>query len=218
MKRRNSLVCVVWPVLLGISGCAIWTDSKPPPLVTTTVITQSAVRPAPPPNTAYSTEEISRAAAPARSAGAIAASPARANAPSFVFRTVQINRDTAFSLEPDQAAALVDAAIKAEKIVIRSRAQMSISTPAVIRETLERGDRAREYLISQGIPAERIWTRGGGPADPDNEASRTRSMYRRVDFEMYGQALPAAVRAAPPGTEPAKRRNLPRTAEGSASP
>jgi OOP family OmpA-OmpF porin len=70
-----------------------------------------------------------------------------------------------------------------------------------LRLSYERAASARKYMVSKGIPAERIESRGYGETKPiaDNKTAAGQAQNRRVDFDPYltGEANAAEVKYGP---------------------
>jgi OOP family OmpA-OmpF porin len=73
-----------------------------------------------------------------------------------------------------------------------------------LRLSYERAAAARTYMVSKGIPAERIESRGYGETKPiaDNKTKAGQALNRRVDFDPYltGEANAAEVKYGPAPT------------------
>jgi hypothetical protein len=112
--------------------------------------------------TAFRTEDLEprrRVLVPPTTAQA--ATPERVSAPTDAdrqFRIVSASIGFAFVPPQDSAPALVQAARSADRVVIRPRAGGQ-----------SEAERARQYLIGHGVPADRIWIATGSPAEQTSE-------------------------------------------------
>jgi OOP family OmpA-OmpF porin len=73
-----------------------------------------------------------------------------------------------------------------------------------LKLSYERAAAARTYMLSKGIPAERIEARGYGESKPiaDNKTAAGQALNRRVDFDPYltGEANAAETKYGPAPT------------------
>jgi hypothetical protein len=131
--------------------------AAPTPQVTTPVVAPAA-RSVPMP-TAFRSEELALdRRAPTPLPARVPEPPARKAVQSDAerqFRVAMPAHAAIFMPAQDSAVALVLTARLAERVVIRSR-------PGAQSEA----ERARQYLIGQGVPSDRIWIASAGPGDP----------------------------------------------------
>jgi OOP family OmpA-OmpF porin len=77
-----------------------------------------------------------------------------------------------------------------------------------MRLSYERAASARAYMLSKGIPADRIESRGYGETKPiaDNATAAGQALNRRVDFDPFltGEANAAEVKYGPAPAEPSE--------------
>lgn len=133
---------------------------------------------------------VAAAPAPAQPA------PAPAPAPVPTAEKVSFAADTFFDfdkavLKPDGKAKLDDIASKTQgtdlEVIIAVGHTDSIGTDTYNQKlSIRRAEAVKAYLVSKGIPADRVYTEGKGESQPvaDNKTAEGRAKNRRVEVEV----------------------------------
>lgn len=136
------------------------------------------------------------APAPAAATAAPAPAPAAAAAPSA--EKVTFEADTffdfdKFTLKPAGKAKLEDLVSKLTgtdiEVVVATGHTDSVGTEAYNQKlSMRRANAVKAFLVSKGIPADRVFTEGKGESKPvaSNKTSEGRAKNRRVDVEVVG--------------------------------
>ena len=140
--------------------------------------------------------------------------------PQVVRNEVRMDGDAFFgfdqsTLRPDAIAALDELVAKLESVSRVSRVSVVGHTDSVgpvdynQRLSERRAAAAKDYLVSRGIPADQIDTRGEGEVNPSfpNDTPANRQKNRRVDVEFLTieeTVVPAAAPAPAPAPAPAR--------------
>lgn len=134
--------------------------------------------------------------APAAASAAAPAAPAAAAAPSS--EKITFEADTFFDfdksvLKPAGKSKLSDLASKLQgidiEVVVATGHTDSVGTDAYnIKLSLRRSNAVKAFLVSKGIPADRIFTAGKGETTPiaSNKTREGRAQNRRVEVEVVG--------------------------------
>ncbi len=137
------------------------------------------------------------APAPAPVVAAEPAAPAAAAAPTS--QKVSYSADAFFDfdksvLKPEGKAKLTDLAAKLqdtdiEVIVATGHTDWTGTEAYNMKLSMRRAQAVKAFLVSKGIPAERIFTEGKGESQPvaDNHTREGRAKNRRVDIEVVGK-------------------------------
>lgn len=168
---------------------------KPAPVAAPAPAPSSA--PAPAPEAAPATVAPAPAAAEAPvPVPAPAPAPAAASAPTS--EKVTFEADTFFdfdksTLKPEGKAKLEDLVSKLTgtdiEVVVATGHTDSVGTDAYnLKLSMRRANAVKAFLVSKGIPADRIFTEGKGESKPvaSNKTSEGRARNRRVDVEVVG--------------------------------
>ena len=145
-------------------------------------------------------ELVPKKAAPAPAAAAPAPAPKAAPKPMVkpVVEKVTMAAETNFDfdkavLKPAGKARLDDLVDKLKavnlEVIIAVGHTDSIGTKAYnLKLSLRRANSVKAYLVSKGIPANRIYTEGKGKSQPiaDNRTKEGRAKNRRVEIEVVG--------------------------------
>lgn len=138
-------------------------------------------------------------AAPAAADKSAASSPASAAAPVAASEKVTFETDALFAfdkadLQSEGKTKLEDLASKLQGTdieIIVVTGHTDSTGPAAYNEKLSkrRANSARNFLISKGLPADRIFAKGKGEQQPiaSNKTSAGRAKNRRVDIEVVGK-------------------------------
>jgi OOP family OmpA-OmpF porin len=156
-----------------------------------------AAEPAPAPAEAAAAPEPEPVPAPVPAAAAAPApAPAAAAAPSA--EKVTFEADTffdfdKFTLKPAGKAKLEDLVSKLTgtdiEVVVATGHTDSVGTEAYNQKlSMRRANAVKAFLVSKGIPADRVFTEGKGESKPvaSNKTSEGRAKNRRVDVEVVG--------------------------------
>ena len=156
-----------------------------------------AAEPAPAPAEAAAAPEPEPVPAPVPAAAAAPApAPAAAAAPSA--EKVTFEADTffdfdKFTLKPAGKAKLEDLVSKLAgtdiEVVVATGHTDSVGTEAYNQKlSMRRANAVKAFLVSKGIPADRVFTEGKGESKPvaSNKTSEGRAKNRRVDVEVVG--------------------------------
>jgi OOP family OmpA-OmpF porin len=145
-----------------------------------------APRPAPP------------AAAPAPAPAPVAPAPVPVPVPAPVQEKVTLSADTLFDF--DKAVVKPDARSRLDQLVGQLR-DINLEVVIAVGHTdsigsdaynqklsQRRAEAVKAYLVSKGVPANRVYTEGKGEKQPiaDNKSAEGRSKNRRVDVEVVG--------------------------------
>lgn len=138
---------------------------------------------------------IAQAPAPA---AAPAAAPAPAPAPVPTAEKVSFEADAFFDfdkavLKPEGKTKLDDVAAKSKdvdlEVIIAVGHTDSIGSDAYNQKlSIRRAEAVKAYLVSKGVPADRVYTEGKGESQPvaDNKTAEGRAKNRRVEIEVVG--------------------------------
>lgn len=111
---------------------------------------------------------------------------------------VVLNADTFFAfdkatLKPEGREVLDQVAAQAadmslETIIAVGHTDSTGPAAYNMQLSIRRADSVKDYLVSQGVPADRIYTEGRGLTDPiaSNATREGRALNRRVDIELVG--------------------------------
>lgn len=139
------------------------------------------------------------AAAPAPAPAPVAATPAAAPKPSPVMASkVTFASDAFFDfdkavLKPEGKAKLDDVASKVAginlEVIVAVGHTDSVGSESYNQKlSIRRSEAVKAYLVSKGIPQDRVYTEGKGELQPvaDNKTAAGRKQNRRVEIEVVG--------------------------------